>query len=158
MIGFDLFCLFENIIISVFNGLNSMFHFKAQFFNVSRSVLIVCSESWQFLNVPRRDTSSAKSDMFERMLISISFRKIRNNRGARIDPCGTDPKISKNSDACPARTTLCVRPVRYDRIQLNKLPWTPIWRSFKSNRLWQTLSNALLRSRNTIAISASGTA
>ena len=75
-LGFDLILLFENNMISVFNGLNSIPHFSAQLFSKLRSLFKVCSKSLQFLNVWRRATSSAKSEILDCMPLSMSFKKI----------------------------------------------------------------------------------
>ena len=91
MLGFDLILLFENIMISVFDGLNSIPHFSAQLLSVLRSLYQVCSKSIWFLKFIRSDTSWAKSEIFDCMSFSISFKKIRNYKGANIDPCGSDP-------------------------------------------------------------------
>ena len=106
MLGSDFNLLFEKIIISVLDGLKSMFHLDAQALSCNRSKLSSVSKVLTFLDLFRRATSSAKRYMSDLMFSSMSFRYTRNNSEDNIEPWGTEPKISRNSDDFPHKTTL----------------------------------------------------
>ena len=53
----------------------------------------------------KREASSAKSLQFEERSFDKSFMPIRNNKGPKIEPCGT-PAVTSSQDECgPFRTT-----------------------------------------------------
>ena len=51
--------------------------------------------------------SSAKSLMLVRIYFTMSFIKIKNNIGQRIDPLGTPAKIDSQADAVDIKTNNC---------------------------------------------------
>ena len=74
----------------------------AQVLSVSKSLLIIFSKSPMFLNFCKRDTSSAKSEMSQFILSSMSFMYIRKSNGDRMEPWGNEANISRFSDVFPA--------------------------------------------------------
>ena len=51
--------------------------------------------------------SSANSLIEQPILLTISFIYIKNNKGAKIDPCGTPALTGAQSDEAPFNTTRC---------------------------------------------------
>ena len=72
----------------------------------NRSELSSVSKLFTVLDLFRRVTSSAKRYMSDLIFSSISFRYTRNNNKDNIEPWDTEPKISRNSDDFPHKTTL----------------------------------------------------
>ena len=89
------FFLFEIIIISDFCGLKSISQFMAQVLSVSKSVLILFSKYAVFLNFCRRVTSSAKSEMSQFILSSMSFMYIRKSNGDKPPPRQIEHRFCK---------------------------------------------------------------
>ena len=65
-----------------------------------------------FSTIIQRQVSSAKRQMFDWMLFTISLIKISKSGGLRIEPCGTPTKIKAQSYIIPFITTLCLHPDR----------------------------------------------
>ena len=96
MLGFDLILLFEYIMISVFDGLNSIPHFNTQLLSVLKLLFKVCSKSIWFLKFLRSDTSSAKSEIFDCMSFSISFKKLGITKKLILIPAEATQMNSSN--------------------------------------------------------------
>ena len=92
ILGLELIFLFEKIIRSVFDGLNSMFHLHAQSFKCFRSEFISFSRVFKFLNLLIKAKSSAKRNISDFIFSSISLRYTKKKRDESIEPCGTETK------------------------------------------------------------------
>ena len=71
-----------------------------------------------------------------------------NNKGPRIDPCGTPKVISSNELEPEPIDTNCLRPVRKDLNQSSSLFSTPYFFYFFSKISWSQVSNAFFKSQN----------
>ena len=78
----------------------------------------------------------------------ISFMKIKNRRGPKIDPCGTPDWITLGFESTLFIDTYCSLFVRYERNQSKAIPRTPQVFNFDSRISWLTQLNALRKSRN----------
>ena len=74
---------------SVFAGLNLTSHVFAHSVIFSRSVFRVSAAVFGLSTTRKRLVSSAKSLMLDPISLTMSFIYSRNNRGPRIEPCGT---------------------------------------------------------------------
>lgn len=66
-----------------------------------------------------------------------------------MDPWGTPADILATVEDCPLMTTFCLRSVKYDFSQLSIDPQIPFCLNLKTRPSCQTLSNALVASRDT---------
>ena len=74
---------------------------------------------------------------------------MRNNKGPKIEPCGT-PAVTLSQDECwPFRTTRCFRQERKSRKRFKRFPEIPFWFSLRSKPSCHTLSKALDISKKT---------
>ena len=78
----------------------------------------------------------------------ISFMKIKNRRGPKIDPCGTPHWITLVFESTLFIDTYCSLFVRYERNQSKAIPLTPEVFNFDSRISWLTQSNVFRKSRN----------
>ena len=78
----------------------------------------------------------------------ISFMKIKNRRGLKIDPCGTPHSITLAFESRLFIDTYCSLFVRYERNQSKAFPHTPQVFYVDSRISWLTQSNVLRNSRN----------
>ena len=54
-----------------------------------RSWLKVVALVWMLFTTEKREVSWAKSLQFEERSLGKSFMQIRNNKGSKMEPCGT---------------------------------------------------------------------
>ena len=97
-----------------------------QILSAFNSTLIVCSIS--NIDLPDTDMSvSSANNMIKLDLhaVCISFTYNKNNRGPKIDPCGTPQLILPISDLTPLYTTYCCLSDKYFFSQLNATPLIP---------------------------------
>ena len=74
---------------------------------------------------------------------------MRNNKGPKIEPCGT-PTVTLSQDECwPFRTTLCFRQERKSRKRFKRFPEVLFWFSLRRKPSCHTLSKALDISKKT---------
>ena len=78
----------------------------------------------------------------------ISFIKIKNRGGPKLDPCGTPHWITLGFESTFFIDTYCSLFVRYERNQSKAIPGTPQVFHFDSRISWLKQSNALRKSRN----------
>ena len=91
--------------------------------------------------------SSANTRVGDIRVELISLIYTRNNRGPRMDPCGTPEETVDQAEEWPSTRTLCWRFVRKALIRLSTLPRTPTLSSFMHSFLCGTVSNAFEKSR-----------
>ena len=83
-----MFILREIIRDSFLSGLNFTNQDFAHFDILLRSVLRISAAASGLSTIIYRLVSSAKSRMFDRISVTMSFMYSRNNRGPKMDPCG----------------------------------------------------------------------
>ena len=81
---------------------------------------------------------------------AISLIYSKKTIGPRIDPWGTPKVIGLKEEDELLIITLCTQSLRYNANQLLVLALIPRWFNFAKRILWFTVSNALLKSRNTV--------
>jgi len=131
-----------------FDGLNSINQSCSEACRLSRT-------SWSILvSVKLRISqyskqSSANIQTVDQTLLNRSFMYTRNNRGPVTVPCGTpdDPE-----DVWPSSTTSWVHPCKKSVIRLRMEFLMPQCSNFRSRREWDTLSDALEKSRRMASI------
>ena len=70
-------------------GSKIIFHWKAQLLIAFRSWLKVVALVWMLFTTEKMEVSWAKSLQFEERSLGKSFMQIRNNKGSKMEPCGT---------------------------------------------------------------------
>ena len=78
----------------------------------------------------------------------VSFMKINNRRGPKIDPCGTPHWISLGFESTLFIDTYCSLFVRYEQNKSKSYSLTPQVFNCDCRISWLTQSNALRKSRN----------
>ena len=81
---------------------------------------------------------------------------MRKNNGPRTEPCGTPAVTDFQAEDWVSRTTRWHLLFKSDLISLKRLPSIPVLLSLQRRPSWQTLSNALDRSRKTPRTSNEG--
>ena len=75
----------------------------------------------------------------------ISFMKIKNRRGPKIDPCGTPHWITLACESTLFIDTYCSLFVRYERNQSKAIPRTPQVLNFDSRISWLRTTKGLAK-------------
>ena len=78
-----------------------------------------------------------------------SLIKMMKSNGPSTEPCGTPLTTFSQLDTALPRTTRCLRPVRKSSTHLSSLSSSPKCRSLNMSTRWDSLSNALVKSRKT---------
>ena len=88
-----MFILREIIRVSFLFGLNFINQDFTHFDIVLRAGLRISAATSRLSTILYRLVSSVKSRMFDRISVTMSFLYNRNNRGPKMDPCGTPALI-----------------------------------------------------------------
>ena len=72
---------------------------------------------------------------------------IINNKGPKIEPCGTPKSMGNIDEFSFPNLTNCVREDKYDLKSCNVFPSIPYLGSLRNKTLWSTESKALARSK-----------
>ena len=131
------------------SGLKVIFHLLAQAFILLKSLFRLDADKFIFSTAGKSETWSAKSLKFVVWPSERSLIYIKNNKGPRIDPCGTPDSILDHEDSGPFNTTLCFLKFKKSVRVLKRLPDMPFCFNLKIRPLRHTLSKALDMSKNT---------
>ena len=88
------------------SGLKSIFHWYAHWEITLRSRFKYLADSLGSWTIEKREVSSANNLAIELSPSGRSLIYIKNNRGPRMDPCGTPALIGNQLDFCPFNNTL----------------------------------------------------
>ena len=106
--GFFIFFPGENYFMRRFlgSGLKSIFHWYAHYEITLRSRFKCLADSLGSWTIEKREVSSANNLAIEFSPSGRLLIYIKNNRGPRMDPCGTPALIGRQLDSCPFNNTL----------------------------------------------------
>ena len=110
--------------------LKLIFHWKAQLLINVKSLLISLAEVLMSWTTENKEVSSANNLHSPLRPFGKSLTYIKNKRGPRMEPCGTQALISTQDQHWPFKTTLCFLLVNKSFSILIRSPHIPFWRSF----------------------------
>ena len=104
--------------------------------------------SINFMNYREQRCVISKQFAFILVFFDKSLIYNKNNKGPKMDTCGTPARISAKDKHWAFKTTLCFLSLRRPSKILIISPQIPFWRSLKISPSYHALSKALEISRN----------
>ena len=123
------------------SGLKSIFHWYAHWEITLRSRFKYLADSLISWTIGKSDLSSANNSAMELSPSGRSITYIKNNRGPRMDPCGTPVLIGSQLDSWPFNNTLWKLLERWERLVSLWEDWA-IFHGFQKTQVLRKVPSA----------------